>query len=158
LVIVVALAACEHAAPADGGADAGDAAVADDAAAADAAAGADDNSPAETCAKTETRDGGPTLDDFPIGASDCAPDVRAFRWDEPCAGSVAVISYFGADCSSWDLYDATTKAWQASGVNCLGGPGRPGFCNVSVPGFVLPSTCFDLTASTSICAADGGVD
>ena len=78
------------------------------------------------------------------------------RSDTPCEGSIVVRGGLGVDCFFWDLYDATTGAWQASGGGCLWVPGQ---CVASVPGFVVPTRCFDLAFSTSspnLCTTDGG--
>jgi hypothetical protein len=106
-------------------------------------------------------DGGITgLADLPVAAL-CADGGRVIRWDGSCQGSIVVLQGKGVDFDEFWLFDANTKALQATATGCLGSA----FCTGGVPGFRFPSGCFDRTSgfpasATQLCTAavDGAAD
>lgn len=97
------------------------------------------------------------LDDLPV-AQLCAMHLGLGlrRWETPCEGSIVVVQGVGVDCANYWLFDATTKALQATAYGCVAGPR----CTGGIPGFAFPTRCFDGTFSTNVtdpCAADASV-
>ena len=123
-----------------------------------------DGGPADTvsdpaaCHGLIAADAGVTgLDDLPVEQL-CAMHlgIGLRRWGTPCEGSIVVLQGVGVDCANYWLFDATTKALQATASGCIAGPG----CTGGVPGFVFPTGCFDGNFSTDVtdpCAVDASV-
>jgi hypothetical protein len=107
------------------------------------------------CKDPLAADGGVTgLDDLPV-AKLCAMPIGLglLRWDSPCAGSIVVVQGVGVDCANYWLFNATTKALQATAYGCVAGPR----CTGGAAGFEFPSSCFDgnfPTTITRLCVAD----
>jgi hypothetical protein len=85
----------------------------------------------------------------------------AIRWVDTCGGSIVVVQGMGIDCRTYWLFDATTKSLQATAQS---GNAFSPVCTGSIPGFRLPSACFDGTPPsgvTPLCPSgppDGGSD
>lgn len=123
---------------------------------------ADSDANPTSCRSPIAADAGVTgLDDLPIAAL-CADGGRVIRWDGSCQGSIVVLQGQGVDCDEFWLFDAKTKALQATATGCLGGA----FCTGGAPGFQFPSGCFNgafgfPASATLLCTnagADGAVD
>jgi hypothetical protein len=113
------------------------------------------------CSQPLAGDGGVTsLDDVP--AVLCVRGGSgAIRWNGTCGGSIVIVQGEGVDCAKYWIFNATTKALQATAAQCNV---STVFCTGSIPGFTLPSACFDGTfpsGITQLCPSnppDGGSD
>jgi hypothetical protein len=153
LAVALALAACDHAASVIDRAD--DAAGLE----ANPSGWPGDATDATACTAPLAADGGVSnldkLPDLPL-AERCGGPLNGlgnlFRYDEPCAGSIVVSQGVGADCQMFWLFDAKTKALEATASACPGAF----VCTSGVPGFVLPSQCVrgNVQTSTNLCTTD----
>jgi hypothetical protein len=102
---------------------------------------------AAICAGPIAADAGVTsLDDLPIQTLCAESPGRLSRWATPCAGSIIVVEGLGVDCASYWLFDATTKALQATAHGCNVGP----ICTDGLEGFRFPAECFSGNFTTDV--------
>jgi hypothetical protein len=101
------------------------------------------------CQMTVNPDGQPPLDI--VGA--CTQGLAVVRWDRTCGGYISVIRHNGPDCSTWSLYDPTTKRWLAGFSGC----NDHNICSAGAPGFGNPGAC-PVGGVADLCTGDGGID
>ncbi len=98
-----------------------------------------------------------SLHDMPVRAW-CFEGHDVQEWTTPCQGSQIVL-VSAADCATYYLFDPGSGDLQAVGGAC-NVPGTR--CDQAAPGFVFPSSCFDVGydagAVQDLCAGDAGTE